>query len=138
MVKVKRFGISMEEDLLKKLDSLIKKRGYATRSEALRDFAREQLVRQEWKDPDKMIIGTLTLVYDHHVRKLSDKLGDIQHHHHNRIIASTHVHLDAHKCAEIIILKGKASEVQELSDQLIAAKGVKHGKLSMSTTGSEV
>lgn len=138
MVKIKRFGISMEEDLLGKLDSLIKKRGYKTRSEALRDFTREQLVRQEWKNPNQQIIGTLTLVYNHHARMLSDKLGDIQHHHHGQIIASTHVHLDEHNCAEVVIIRGKSADVQKIADEIVSTKGVKHGKLVMSTTGKEV
>jgi CopG family nickel-responsive transcriptional regulator len=138
MVKIKRFGISMEEDLLEKLDFLIKKRGYKTRSEALRDFTREQLVRQEWKNPNQQVIGTLTLVYNHHARMLSDKLADIQHHHHGKIIASTHVHLDEHNCAEVVIIRGRSADVQEIADQIISTKGVKHGKLVMSTTGKEV
>lgn len=138
MVKIKRFGISMEEELLTKLDSLIKRRGYATRSEALRDFTREQLVRQEWKNPDQKVIGTLTIIYDHHARMLTDKLADIQHHHHGQIIASTHVHLDEHNCAEVVIIKGRSVDVQKIADQIIATKGVRHGKLVMSTTGKEV
>ena len=138
MVKIKRFGISMEEDLLKKLDSLIIKRGYKTRSEALRDFTREQLVRQEWKNPNQQVIGTLTLVYNHHARMLSDKLADIQHHHHGQIIASTHVHLDEHNCAEVVIIRGRSADVQKIADEIISTKGVKHGKLVMSTTGKEV
>lgn len=128
----------MEEDLLKKLDRIVKLKGYANRSEALRDFTREHLVEEEWKNPKTEVVGTLTLVYNHHARLLSDKLGDIQHNFHDRIIASTHIHLDAHNCAEVIILKGKGAEISRIADRLIATKGVKHGKLVMTSTGEEL
>jgi CopG family nickel-responsive transcriptional regulator len=126
----------MEAELLEKLDHIVKIKNYANRSEAVRDFTREHLVEEEWKDPNKEVVGTLTLVYNHHARLLSDKLSDIQHGFHDRVIAATHVHLDAHNCAEVIILKGKSSDVVKISDRLIATKGVKHGKLVMTSTGT--
>ena len=135
---LKRFGISIEEDLLQKLDHIVKVKGYSNRSEAIRDFAREHLVEEEWKDPKKEVVGTLTLVYDHHARLLSDKLADIQHDFHDKVIASTHIHLTKHNCAEVIILKGKSAEVKKISDRLISTKGVKHGKLVMTSTGKEL
>jgi len=135
MTNIKRFGISMEKELLSKLDRIVRLKGYANRSEALRDFTREHLVEEQWKDRKKDVVGTLTLVYDHHARLLSDKLTDIQHDHHQNIIASTHIHLDAHNCAEVIILKGKGDIISSIADRLIATKGVKHGKLVMTSTG---
>ena len=128
----------MEEELLKKLDRIVKRKGYANRSEALRDFTREHLVQEEWKDRKKEVVGSLTLVYDHHARLLSDKLTEIQHDHHQSIIASTHIHLDAHNCAEVVILKGKGAVISGIADRLIATKGVKHGKLVMTSTGEEL
>ena len=128
----------MDQSLLDKLDRIIKIKNYANRSEAIRDFTREHLVEEEWKDPKKEVVGTLTLIYNHHARLLSDKLADIQHDFHENVIASTHVHLDAHNCVEVIILKGKSKDITKISDRLIATKGVKHGKLVMSSTGTEL
>lgn len=128
----------MEETLLGKLDRIVAKKGYANRSEAIRDFTREHLVEEEWQDPKKEVVGTLTLVYNHHARLLSEKLADTQHHFHNQVIASTHIHLDEHNCAEVVIIKGKSGVVKKLADKLIATKGVKHGKLVMTSTGKEL
>jgi len=134
----KRFGVSIPDDLLKKLDVIAKKKGYSNRSEAIRDLVRDKFVEQELDDPGMEAVGTLTLVYDHHARLLSDRLADIQHDYHDRIVASTHIHLTKHDCAEVIILKGKSGEIKKISDRIISTKGVKHGKLVMTTTGKEL
>ncbi len=128
----------MEAEILQELDHIAKKKGYENRSEALRDLIREKMVEDEWQDPKADIVGTLTMVYDHHARLLQDKLGDIQHDHHENIIATTHIHLDGHNCAEVVILKGKSGAVKRIADNLIAAKGVKHGKLVMTSTGKHI
>lgn len=128
----------MEETLLCQLDQIVSRKGYANRSEAIRDFAREHLVEEEWANPKKEVVGTLTLVYDHHARLLSEKLADIQHHFHDQVIATTHIHLDERNCAEVIIIKGKSGVVKKIADKLIATKGVKHGKLVMTSTGKEL
>jgi len=128
----------MDDALLKKLDQIVRHKSYANRSEAIRDFIRDQLVEAEWANPKQEVVGTLTMVYDHHARLLSDKLGDIQHEHHGNIIAATHVHLDAHNCAEVVIIKGPSATIKKIADRLIATKGVKHGKLVMTSTGKEL
>ena len=132
--RTERFGVSMESSLLKKLDAFINGKGYSNRSEAIRDFVRANLVEQEWGE-NKEVVGTVTLIYDHHALELPKKLTDLQHHFHKEIISTTHIHLDEHNCLEILALKGQGARVKKIADRLIAAKGVKHGKLVMSTTG---
>jgi len=130
-----RFGISMDDKLLESFDRIIERRGYANRSEAIRDLIRAAQVELEWEEDEKEGVGTVTLVYNHHVRDLSDKLTEQQHAHHDQIISALHVHLDAHNCLEVLVVRGKASEVRRIADELIGVKGVKHGQLVMTTTG---
>jgi CopG family nickel-responsive transcriptional regulator len=132
-----RFGVSLEGRLLEKFDRLIAERGYATRSEALRDLIRQELVKQEWEN-DREVAGTITFIYDHHQRGLSSRLTDIQHDHQDIIISSQHIHLDHHNCLEIVAVRGRASGVQELADALRSVKGVRHGALSMTSTGKAI
>lgn len=136
MSELVRFGVSMERELSKKFDRLIAGHGYANRSEAIRDMVRKELVLQEWSDPEAEAVGTVTLVYDHHVRELGDRLIDLQHEHHDVVVSSTHVHLNHDHCLEVLVLRGRARLVQHLADQLIAARGVLHGKLVATATGS--
>lgn len=131
----KRFGVSIPDELLAKLDRLAKKKGYGSRSEVLRDLIRDRFVEEEWTAPDKEVVGTVTLIYDHHAHDLSDKLTDLQHDHFANIISSTHIHLDHHNCLEVLVVRGAAGKIKKIADQLIAAKGVKHGKLVMTSTG---
>ncbi|UZP69095.1 nickel-responsive transcriptional regulator NikR [Desulfovibrio mangrovi] len=133
-----RFGVSLDSDLLEKFDHLCEERCYQTRSEAIRDLIRNTLVEEEWKDDSREIAGTLTLVYDHHKSDLSQKLVEIQHDHHDVIITSMHVHLDHHNCLEVLVLKGDGNEVRTLAQKLTSTKGVKHGKLSLATTGQDL
>ncbi|MDO3377488.1 nickel-responsive transcriptional regulator NikR [Geoalkalibacter halelectricus] len=135
MPETVRFGISIDERLLQRFDSLIADKGYSNRSEAIRDLIRNALVEQQWADADEETVGTVTLVYDHHTRDLADKLTEQQHSHHDAIISALHVHLDAHHCLEVVVVKGKSGEVRRLADELIGTKGVKHGKLVTTTTG---
>jgi len=135
MAKTTRFGISIDERLLDKFDALIDEKGYNNRSEAIRDLIRNTLVEEEWVHGNQNTVGTVSLVYDHHTRDLSDKLTEHQHSHHNEIISALHVHLDAHHCLEVVVIKGKAKKIKKLAEELIGTKGVKHGKLMMSTTG---
>jgi CopG family transcriptional regulator, nickel-responsive regulator len=129
-----RFGVSMDKTLLARFDRLCKRRKYKNRSEALRDLARDALVREEWEGGEE-IVGTITLVYDHHTRELSDRLTNVQHDHCEAILSSLHVHLDHDNCLEVIALRGKASLVQQIADTLIGTRGVKHGRLAATTTG---
>lgn len=130
-----RFGISLDAILLKKFDGLIRKKGYANRSEAIRDLFRDSLVAEEWEGTALETVGTITIVYDHEKRQLPDLLTRLQHRHHDIIISSMHIHLDEHNCLEIIAVKGKGEAIKKIADRLIGAKGVKHGKLSLTTTG---
>jgi len=138
MSKLVRFGVSIEESLLRHFDSLIAKRKYTNRSEAIRDLIRNQLVDLDWKDDSAIVVGAVTIVYDHHVRELVNRLTDIQHEYAESIISSLHVHLDEHNCLEVIVLKGRAGRVREVADALIGLKGVKHGRLISTTTGSRI
>ena len=127
--KITRFGVSIEPDLLKKFDKVIKKEGYANRSEAIRDLIRKNLITELKKDPNTNAIGTLTMVYDHHTGNLNNKLLDIQHDHTNEILTTTHVHIDHHNCLEVLVLKGKAGNIQRLADNIRSLKGIKHGEI---------
>ena len=131
-----RFGISIDDKLLNRFDALVSEKGYANRSEAIRDLIRDALVEQAWEDGSEETVGTVTLVYNHHVRDLSDRLTEHQHHHHHEIVSALHIHLDAHNCLEVLVVRGKAAVVKKIADELIGVKGVKHGKLVMTTTGS--
>jgi len=137
-MSITRFGISLESPLLKRFDRLIKKKGYASRSEAIRDLIRDSLVTEEWESSTAEIAGTITLVYSHDTRELSDNLNDLQHHYHQLIASTMHIHLDGHNCLEVIVVKGKAKDIKYVADRLIGTKGVKHGKLSVTTTGKHL
>jgi len=137
MSEISRFGVSMDDELLERFDRLCKRRKYANRSEALRDLVRDALVRDEWEG-DEEIVGTITLVYDHHTRELSDGLTEVQHDHFDAILSNLHVHLDHNNCLEVIAVRGKASLVQKVADELISKRGVKHGKLSATTSGKRL
>ncbi len=133
-----RFGISMDDQLLASFDRLIGQKGYMNRSEAIRDLIRSSLVELKWEGGDEETVGTVTLVYNHHVRDLSDRLTEHQHTYHQQIVSALHVHLDAHNCLEVLVVRGKARDVKMIADGLIGVKGVKHGKLVMTTTAEEL
>lgn len=135
MAGVARFGVSIDSNLIKKFDGHITRKGYANRSEAIRDLIRERLVEGEWEAEDRETVGTITIVYNHHTRELEHALTDMQHQSYHQIVSALHVHLDAHNCLEVLVLKGKSSDIRRIADRLIGAKGVKHGKLIMTTTG---
>ncbi len=137
MSQLSRTGVSLDENLLKEFDRLIAKRGYANRSEAFRDLIREALLA-EIVDSNEPVVGTLTLVYDHHVPNLSEKLTDAQHSAGAMILAATHIHLDHHYCLEVIIMKGRSKDLQALADNLLALRGVELGKLVLTNSGKEL
>lgn len=130
-----RFGVSLDEKLLANFDQLIEQKSYVNRSEAIRDLIRASLVEERLGSEDQEAVGTVTLVYNHHVRDLSDKLTEHQHSHHDQIISTLHVHLDAHNCLEVLIIRGQVRAIKQIANELIGVKGVKHGKLVMTTTG---
>jgi CopG family transcriptional regulator, nickel-responsive regulator len=129
MEKITRFGVSIEPDLLKKFDKIIKMKGYTNRSEAIRDLVRKNLIREENKDPNAESIGTLTMIYDHHTGNLTNKLLDLQHDHTKEILSTTHIHIDHNNCLEVLVLKGKTGKIQKLADNIKSLKGIKHGEL---------
>lgn len=134
---LKRFSISLENNLLDSFDSYIKAQSYNNRSEAIRDLIRKALIRQEWLG-DSNVMGVITLVYDHHQHQLQEKVTEVQHNRHHLIVSTTHVHMDHHNCLEVIVVRGKAQDVQELSDRLTALRGVRDGNLAMSSTGKDL
>jgi len=134
MAGITRFSVSMDSALLDRFDRMRHRAGYENRSEALRDIIRDALVKEEWKR-DEEIVGTITLVYDHHRRELSDQLTQVQHDYLDAIVSTMHIHLDHDNCLEVIVVRGKSSQVQAIADALIRNRGVKHGKLSATTTG---
>jgi len=129
MSQLERFGVAAEHELLSSFDRLIAGRGYRTRSEALRDLMRQELVNAAWEDPGGDVFGTVTLLYDHHAHGLAHTLAELQHEHCAAIVCTTHVHVDAHHCLEVIIVKGASHTVRGIADALLAAKGVQHGQL---------
>lgn len=135
---LKRFSISLEENLLDSFDSYIKEQSYNNRSEAIRDLIRKSLVRVEWETDNKIIMGVITLVYDHHQPQLQEKVTEVQHGYHNYIVSTTHVHMDHNNCLEVIIVRGKSKEVQDLAVKLLALRGIRDGNLAMSSTGKSL
>jgi CopG family nickel-responsive transcriptional regulator len=127
----------MDEKLLARLDEYLQRRGYSNRSEAIRDFIRNVLVNEEWEQ-DSEVVGVITLVYNHHQPQLQEKITEIQHEYHHQITSTTHVHMDHDNCLEVTIVKGRASQVRDLAEQLIALRGVKNGNLTMSSTGDQL
>ncbi len=138
MSELSRIGVAIDSDLLQKFDHLIEKKGYSNRSEAFRDMIRRELVEKAWEAPGSSVVGTVTLVYNHHVRLLNEKLTDMQHEHHKQILSTLHVHLDHDNCLEVLVVKGRASDVRRIAEALISTKGVKHGRLTITTTGAEL
>lgn len=135
MPGVTRFGVSLDETLLKRFDRMISRKGHANRSEAIRDLIREAFVREQWETGTEEAVGTITLVYNHDTRDLADRLTDLQHAHFGSIVSTLHVHLDAHHCLEVLVLRGKAADLKRIADRLIGTRGVKHGTFSATSEG---
>jgi CopG family transcriptional regulator, nickel-responsive regulator len=131
-----RTGISLEQELLEKFDKVVQQKGYGSRSEAIRDLVRDHFVEEDVAS-NKVIVATITMIYDHHQPKLSEQLISAQHDYKGHVLATTHVHLDHHNCLEVIILKGRGADAKKFADKLICLKGVKHGKLVLTNTGTE-
>jgi CopG family transcriptional regulator, nickel-responsive regulator len=138
MSALSRIGVAIDSDLLDKFDHLIARRGYTNRSEAFRDLIRDELVETAWERADNLVVGTVTLVYDHHARLLGEKLTDLQHEFYHHVLSTLHIHLDHDHCLEVLVVKGKAGTVRKIADALISTKGVKHGRLTITTTGAEL
>jgi len=135
---MERYTITIPEELLEGFDTSIEKKGYSNRSEAIRDLIRDSLVEEEWAADKVKVAATVTLVYDHHVPELTEKLTELQHHHGEIVVATTHIHLDNNNCLEVIILRGKCRDVRMLAEKMIAVRGVKHGKVVHTTEGRKI
>ena len=131
---ITRFGVSIKPGLLDKFDKIIKKKGYNNRSEAIRDIIRKSIIKEDTIALNSEVIGTLTMIYNHHEGTLTNKLLDLQHEHHNEILSTTHIHVDHHNCLEVLVLKGKTGEIKKLADNIKALKGIKHGELVITKT----
>ena len=133
MSDLNRIGVAIDADLLERFDRFIAKQGYTNRSEAFRDLIRDRLVNAAVEDSDATVVGSITLIYNHHTRLLPEKLADLQHESHDLIISTTHVHLDHDTCLEVVVVKGESKRVQKLADVLVGVKGVQHGRLVMTS-----
>ncbi len=138
MPELSRIGVALDSDLLAKFDALLAKRGYTNRSEAFRDLIRAELLQQTLESPQSKVVGTITLVYDHHVRLLQEHLTDLQHQYHHAILSTLHIHLDHDNCLEVIVAAGKLADLQNLANTLISTKGVKHGRANWTTSGADL
>jgi CopG family nickel-responsive transcriptional regulator len=137
MSELARTGLSIDRELLARFDLAIAKKRYKNRSEAVRDLIRDHLVSEE-ADSDKLVVGTLTIVYDHHRPNLTEKLVEAQHRAGSKVLAATHVHLDHHNCLEVVIMKGRGGELHDLANGILSLRGVKHGKLVITTTAKDL
>jgi len=138
MPQIVRFGVSMDAELLAAFDALVTAKGYPNRSEALRDMVREAIVHRDWHQGAAPAVAALCIVYDHHAGDLPRRLARLQHEHTREITATLHVHLDERNCLEVIVLKGSPAKLQRLADRVISTRGVKHGKLVITTTGKHL
>ncbi len=135
---IERISASLPSRLVAQFDQMMKEKGYDNRSLAIADMIRGQLVDHAQKFGSEEIAGTITLVYDHHKQHVQATLTDIQHDHNAEIISTMHVHLDHHNCLEVLVVRGSAAVIKKIADELIGAKGVKHGKLTVTTTGKDL
>jgi CopG family nickel-responsive transcriptional regulator len=133
-VQVKRFGVSLEEEMLKELDKLVLTNQFPSRSQAIRFLIKSKMVKESW-DQNKTVAGAIVIVYDHHKRELNSKLMTVQHDFHELILSTQHVHIEHDLCLETIAVKGKSKDLIELADKIIGTKGIRHGKLVMTELG---
>jgi CopG family nickel-responsive transcriptional regulator len=138
MTDLRRFGVAIPADLLEQFERLIAQKGYRNRSEAIRDLIRDQLVAEAIEHDHGEMIGTVTVVYNHHIRQLATRLTAFQHEHYGEVIATLHVHLDADNCLEVLVVRGTSEAIRHIADQLIGTKGVAHGKLTMTSAHPEL
>jgi CopG family nickel-responsive transcriptional regulator len=137
---LERIGVSLEDELLVRFDRLIAEKGYVNRSEAIRDLIRDALVQRSWSESGarEERVAVVTLVYDHDSSSLAQKLAHIQHENHKAVVSALHVHMDAHNCLEVLVLRGHAKDVVSMGEGLVSTKGVKYGKLVPATTGQDL
>jgi CopG family nickel-responsive transcriptional regulator len=133
-----RIGIALDSELLKRFDRSIQQRGYTNRSEAFRDLIRDRLVTEQTAAPEATVVGTVTLIFDHHAHGVTEKLTEAQHAHHELVVSTSHAHLDHNSCLEVLIVHGKSAQVAQFADMLIGLKGVQHGRLVMTVPAHEI
>lgn len=140
MSDISRFGVSAEDELLHSFDQLITSQGYSNRSEALRDLMRDALIKAKLKNAAESdeVLGTLTLVYDHHHKDLADKMAELQHLHYESVVSVMHVHISHDDCMEVIVLRGEIRSVRTLANSLLSLKGVKHGELFVTVAARQI
>jgi CopG family nickel-responsive transcriptional regulator len=138
MAKLMRFGVSMDEELLERFDAWLELRGWANRSEAIRDLVRERLVEEAWQSGAEQVVATLTFIYDHHISDLQDRLTRLQHRQHSLVRCSMHVHLDHDNCLEVLVMHGAPADIQAMADRILGSRGVKHGQLVRSSEGQNL
>jgi CopG family transcriptional regulator, nickel-responsive regulator len=137
MSDLSRTGLSIDRELLVKFDAAIAGKGYQNRSEAIRDLIRDHLVSEQ-AGKNQVVVGTLTIIYDHHRPNLTEKLVDAQHHAGSKVMAATHVHLDHRNCLEVVIMKGRSGAIRDLANRILSLRGVKHGQLVVTSTGKDL
>ena len=137
---LQRIGISLEDELLERFDDLIDEKGYVNRSEAIRDLIRGELVQRDWSSSrsEEERVAVVALVYDHDSASLAQKLTHIQHENHLAVVSSLHVHMDAHNCLEVLVLRGQAKDIVAMGESLVSTRGVKYGRVVPATTGHEL
>lgn len=133
MTELTRISISLESALLEAFDRLLAAKNYATRSEAVRDLIRDRLIKEEVEQASGEQVAVVTLVYDHHARELANRLIEKQHHHHELVVSSMHVHLGERNCLEVTVLRGPTAKIRHLGDELLATKGVLHGEVLLTS-----
>jgi len=133
MDNVTRIGVSLEPELLDEFDEMIIRKGYGSRSEAIRDLIRDSLAEKDWKNPDQYMVGTITIIYDHNTGNISERLMELQHNSNNNISTSIHVHLDHDRCMEILLVSGALKDLKKLSDEITSVRGVLRGRLTMAS-----
>ena len=138
MTDLARLSFSIENKLYQKLEKLVSEKGYKNRSEFIRDMIRDKIVAEEWENNQEEVVATISIIYNHHKRELSNKLTELQHCHHNLVLASTHIHLTKEICAEMIMVKGRPEDVKKLADCLQQQRGVLHSGLIMGSTGNKL
>jgi CopG family transcriptional regulator, nickel-responsive regulator len=138
MAALSRIGVAIDSDLLERFDRFLTRQGFTNRSEAFRDLIRDRLISAVVETPDAFVVGTVTLIYDHHSRLLPEKLMDLQHEYHSLVVSTTHAHLDHDTCLEVLILKGPSKNIRKFADLLIGTKGVQHGRLVLTSPKSSL
>lgn len=135
---MERFTISLDESLAERFDALIQARGYANRSEAVRDILRRELEAQRHAAGESLhCVASLSYVYNHHERRLAERLTDLQHQAHDVVVSAMHAHLDHENCLETLFLRGPTREVRSFAERLAAERGVRHSALNLISVETE-